>query len=234
MRNNVIWGVLLLGSVACGLEPPTHVGGNWYVDRGASTGVIMESSMLSDRRVLRKTSAGMTPVGVHVYDYRYYEPDCVVFAIPDGRRLLGACGDGTPIELGSSLALPWTLGPEGPTRALRLELRGHAVVQIIETIPVARVAQGRVETVMSERAVDARATDDFGETALFEAIRGPRYDPATRYALVEALLAAGADPHARNKSDLTALMLAKTFTRPDEDRLLVRLAEAERQGARGR
>ena len=72
--------------------------------------------------------------------------------------------------------------------------------------------------IKNEATVDA--TDDNGETPLFDAIRSTIKSGEKQRAALEALLLKGADPNLKNRKGLTALQVAKQMRRAERDKIV--------------
>ncbi len=78
----------------------------------------------------------------------------------------------------------------------------------------------KVINLLIENGATVDATDDDGETPLFEAIRSTIKNGEKQRAALEALLVKGADPNLRNRKGLTPLQVAKRMRRVDAGRIV--------------
>ena len=77
-----------------------------------------------------------------------------------------------------------------------------------------------VINLLIERGATIDATDNNGETALFEAIRSTIKDSEKQRAAIEVLLAKGADPNLKNRKGLTPLQVAQRMRRADAGKIV--------------
>ena len=77
-----------------------------------------------------------------------------------------------------------------------------------------------VINLLIEKGADLDATDNNGETPLFEAIRSTIKDSEKQRAAVEALLVKGADPNVKNRKGLTPLQVAQRMRRADAGKIV--------------
>lgn len=78
----------------------------------------------------------------------------------------------------------------------------------------------KVIHLLIENGATVDATDNDGETPLFEAIRSTIKNGEKQRAALEALLVKGADPNLRNRKGLTPLQVAKRMRRADAGRIV--------------
>ena len=78
----------------------------------------------------------------------------------------------------------------------------------------------KVINLLIENGATVDATDNDGETPLFEAIRSTIKNGEKQRAALEALLVKGADPNLRNRKGLTPLQVAKRMRRIDAGRIV--------------
>ncbi len=83
----------------------------------------------------------------------------------------------------------------------------------------------KVINVLIEKNATVDATDDSGETPLFDAIRSTIKDSEKQLAAVEALLVKGASPNFRNQKGLTPLEVAKRMRRAHAGKVVELLRE---------
>ena len=88
---------------------------------------------------------------------------------------------------------------------------------------------GRLETVklIIDRGADVNATDSFNETSLSFAVGDASYQNSRGPALIEYLLAKGADPYIRRKDGLTPLGYAEVRGYKETPGVLRRLGVTE-------
>ena len=77
-----------------------------------------------------------------------------------------------------------------------------------------------VINLLIEKGADLDATDNNGETPLFDAIRSTIKDGEKQRAAIEALLVKGANPNFKNGKGLTPLQIAKRMRRVDAGRIV--------------
>ena len=78
----------------------------------------------------------------------------------------------------------------------------------------------KVINLLIENGANVDATDDDGETPLFEAIRSTIKSGEKQRAALEALLVKGADPNVRNRKGLTPLQVAQRMRRANAGRIV--------------
>ena len=78
----------------------------------------------------------------------------------------------------------------------------------------------KVINLLIENGATIDATDDNGETPLFEAIRSTIRNGEKQRAALEALLIKGADPNFKNRKGLTPLQVAKRMRRADAGKIV--------------
>lgn len=78
----------------------------------------------------------------------------------------------------------------------------------------------KVINLLIEKGADLDATDNNGETPLFDAIRSTIKDGEKQRAAIEALLVKGANPNLKNGKGLTPLQIAKRMRRADAGRIV--------------
>ena len=78
----------------------------------------------------------------------------------------------------------------------------------------------KVIDVLIENGANIDATDNNGETPLFEAIRSTIKDGEKQRASIEALLEKGANPHVKNNKGLTPLQIAQRMRRTDAEEVV--------------
>ncbi|RKU15791.1 hypothetical protein C6501_06420 [Candidatus Poribacteria bacterium] len=81
----------------------------------------------------------------------------------------------------------------------------------------------KVIDVLMENGATIDATDNNGETPLFEAIRSTIKDRDKQRASIEALLVKGANPNHKNKRELTPLQVAQQMRRADAEKVVALL-----------
>jgi len=240
-----VMGLLLLTATCAAPVSMETIGGNWYVQDEPQ----MPEAGPRPRNLVRETAAGRVVVDRWVQKYRFYAPDCVVYQTAEAHHVFAVCGDRTPIEIASSAALQWEFDSDGLSRAGEPDLVNGRVVESAELVPVGdiiRLAEQQppfqrdskpaagpatepaIEPVRRERALDVNALRPDGNTPLIHAVLRRRAD------LVDALLAAGADPNGKNESGATALMIASgRGNLPLVDRLLSARANVDLQDNAG-
>ena len=77
-----------------------------------------------------------------------------------------------------------------------------------------------VINLLMEKGATIDATDNNGETPLFEAIRSTIKDSEKQRAAVEVLLVEGADPNVKNRKGLTPLQVAQRMRRADAGKIV--------------
>ena len=77
-----------------------------------------------------------------------------------------------------------------------------------------------VINLLMEKGATIDATDNNGETPLFEAIRSTIKNSEKQRAAVEALLVKGADPNVKNRKGLTPLQVAQRMRRADAGKIV--------------
>ncbi len=78
----------------------------------------------------------------------------------------------------------------------------------------------KVINLLIEKGATIDASDNSGETALFEAIRSTIKDGEKQRAAIEILLAKGADPNLKNRKGLTPLQVAQRMRRADAGKIV--------------
>ena len=78
----------------------------------------------------------------------------------------------------------------------------------------------KVINLLIEKGATVDATDNNGETPLFEAIRSTIKNGEKQRAALEALLVKGADPNLKNRKGLTPLQVAKRMRRTDAGKIV--------------
>lgn len=78
----------------------------------------------------------------------------------------------------------------------------------------------KVIKLLLEKGATIDATDNNGETPLFEAIRSTIKSGEKQRMALETLLAKGADPNVKNRKGLTPLQVAKRMRRPEGGRIV--------------
>jgi ankyrin repeat protein len=78
----------------------------------------------------------------------------------------------------------------------------------------------KVINLLIENGATLDATDNDGETALFEAIRSTIKNGEKQRSALEALLVKGADPNVKNRKGLTPLHVAQKMRRADAGKIV--------------
>ena len=81
----------------------------------------------------------------------------------------------------------------------------------------------KVINLLIEKGASLDATDNNGETALFEAIRSTIKNGETQRTAIEALIVKGANPNLKNRKGLTPLQVAKRMRRADAEKIVALL-----------
>jgi ankyrin repeat protein len=81
----------------------------------------------------------------------------------------------------------------------------------------------KVINLLIEKGATVDATDQDGETPLFEAIRSTIKDGEKQLAALEALLVNGANPNLRNQKGLTVLQVAQQIRRAEKEKVVALL-----------
>ena len=78
----------------------------------------------------------------------------------------------------------------------------------------------KVINLLIEKGATLDATDNDGETPLFEAIRSTIKSDKKQRATLETLLIKGADPNVKNRKGLTPLQVAQKMRRADAGKIV--------------
>ena len=84
-----------------------------------------------------------------------------------------------------------------------------------------------VINLLIEKGATVDATDNNGETALFEAIRSTIKNGEKQRGAIEALLLKGADPNLKNRKGQTSLQVAQRMRRADAGKIVELLRKYE-------
>jgi hypothetical protein len=213
----LIAGLIGVATAACGQPTPKDMfplGGRWfaYLHSGLPEAGRRPSDLYRDvngQRVLVQRDYRL---------HRYYEAqDCLLFEKPPEQShqiVAAACGDRAPIVIAGDQPYRWRMDPDGLRATSGPEVVGGAPVAA--TIPIddikAAVVSGNAPRPQT-LPVDAnfRNADRSHKTLLHDAVNP--YSPMSgtieqRLALVQSLLAHGAEVNARDDGGATALMLA--------------------------
>jgi lysophospholipase L1-like esterase len=108
----------------------THIGGGWYIQRGRPLAI---ESGTRFQTLYRKSSAGYLRVERLVHDYRFYPPDCVIYAAVREYRgpVFAACGDRREIGIMRS-GTAWTLEEDGILRPAGQRVGDSANAEVVE------------------------------------------------------------------------------------------------------
>jgi hypothetical protein len=214
MRVSLLLAVALLG-VGCGsprADMMFPVGGGFYEYR-RSGGLAIESGW---RQVDLYRSDKRTLVARDIETERYYaDEDCFVYTTghyADRKVTFAACGGSEPLRLDSHEWDYWRMDPDalrrnGPTDVID-------GVPVVETVPIADIKAAvarRVLPTVKIRPVDPNFEhEESGRTAVMDII-----DPASsggsierRLAVLQSLIAQGANVNAGDRHGVTPLMFA--------------------------
>ena len=192
--------VIVLSSAACGAADDTRLGGDWYVRDEPH---IIEAGR-TPRSLMRKSGLTKSRVADMLEQQRFYEPDCVVFQTAQQHDISVACGTHDPVVVLASAVGDWDLVPTGLRHTSKPLVTEAGVVREIVEYPLdslralANRGGGSLNPAPTYEKVDAAADPD----ALVRAAAD------NRLALVQSLLAAGADPDSHNDRGISALMVA--------------------------
>ncbi|MDB4907753.1 MAG: hypothetical protein JWO05_2537 [Gemmatimonadetes bacterium] len=178
----------------------TPLGGDWYVVEDPHT---IEAGRIP-RALVRKSGSRSERVADMLVQQRFYEPDCVVFQSARHEDISVACGSRPPVVVLARAYGEWKLEPTGLRRVSAPIVGENGVVREIveygvDDLRALAIGGGvALRPVPTYEKVDAAADPE----ALVNAAG------ANRLSLVQALLAAGADPNSHNDRNISALMVA--------------------------
>jgi hypothetical protein len=240
--------VLLLLSLAgtcSGPAPVENIGGPWFIEYVAAP----PKAGLTPRNLVREVDGRRVRVDSLIEYWQFHAPDCVVYQTArEQHQVRTVCGDRTPVAISTSSVVQWDFAADGLRRTGTPYLANGRAVARVEFVPMAEMTElamrqpplregweralspPSLRPVQEERPVDPNVRRADGNTPLIDAVvRG-------HLEIVEALLAAGADPDGRSGSNgSTALMAASGIggSIPIVDRLLAAKADVNLQDQRG-
>lgn len=229
--------LLVLATTCSGPGPMENIGGPWFIEYAPSNNLVREAG---GRRI---------PVDSRIEYWQFHAPDCVVYQTARAQHQVRAvCGDRTPVAVSTSAVVQWDFAPDGLHRTGTPYLANGRAVARVEFMPMADIidlamrqptlregwgstlSPPSLQPVQEERPIEPNVHRPDGNTPLIDAVvRG-------RLELVDALLAAGADPDGRSATNgSTALMAASGIggSIPIVDRLLAAKAGVNLQDQRG-
>jgi hypothetical protein len=240
---------MLVASLAgsCGdAAPMKSIGGPWRIEAGTGYG-----ESVGDRRFLIRMDGGRRLlVDERIEQFRFYEPDCVVYQTARvSHDLFVVCGDRAPVAIESSISADWQLEAAGPRRVLPPVVKDGQLVQRVEEFPVEALrdlarkqpewrqgmraegfdpASAAILPTVVDRLVDFRSAPQSAAPLLIRAAIGDEPE------IIDGLLEAGADVNATNDAMMTPLMFAAGNRNGEVvDRLLAAGADVNRQDNEG-
>jgi hypothetical protein len=199
-----------------------NIGGQWFIlDLPHS----LPEPGPPNRSVYRASNGRRVLVDYMIEEYRFYQPDCVIYQTArEAHHLFAVCGDRVPVGIASAIVASWKFDDDGLRRVSEAKLKDGNLVQTVELLPIEDikalaerqppfhrdwaksvtldVANPPLVPVERDIPVDVHANSRQGKTPLLDAVRRHRLD------VIDALLRAGAEVNAGDGYGTTPLMMA--------------------------